>query len=222
MREDIIKDIRKRCRMAMNGIAAAGMRRRGLDYKLNFGLSIPRIRDLSKRYRADAELAGRLWKENTRELKILATLLYPIDMFSEDRAADWVSEISNQEIREQVCANLFQHLPYAGPIALVWANSPETETRTTGYWLLVRLFLIKKVGHTLFTDSLSSVWDDVISDDIFLRNASLSVLKHIGRQSKDIADQILYRLSVYREDNDPIKREAFNSIAFEFDYFFEE
>jgi len=222
MQEDIVKDIRKRCRMAMNGIVSASMRQRGLDYKLNFGLSIQQIKELSKRYQPDAELSEILWKENTRELKILATLLYPVDDFLENRAVEWVTEIPNQEIREQVCVNLFQNLHYAGPIALVWANSPEEEIRTTGYWLLVRLFLTKKVEQTIFTDLLASIWDDIISENTFLRNASLLVLKHIGRQSRDIADHILQQLSVYKDDNDLIKQEVFNSIAFEFDYFFEE
>jgi 3-methyladenine DNA glycosylase AlkD len=220
MQDDRIKDIRKRCRMTMNGIVSAGMRRRGLDYKLNFGLSVPQIRNLSKRYQPEAELAEMLWREDIRELKILATLLYPVDEFSRDRAADWVSEIPNQEIREQVCANLFQDLPYAGPIALEWADSSETEIATTGYWLLVRLFLAKKIGHILLTDSLSTVWEDIISEDIFLRNASLLALKHIGRQSEYLADFILRKLSIYRGDTDLIKREAFDSAAFEFDYFF--
>lgn len=221
MQEEILRDIRKRCLMAMNGIASASMRQRGLDYKLNFGLSIQQIKDLSKRYQPDVELAEILWRDNTRELKILAALLYPVESFTKEKADKWVSEISNQEIREQVCINLFQNLPYARSIALEWANSSEMEVRTTGYWLLVRLFLTKK-GEHIHTGSLSFVWDDIISEDTFLRNASLLGLKHIGRQSKDIADAILQKLSVYKDDKDLIKQEVFNSIAFEFDYFFQE
>ena len=89
MQEDIIKDIRKRCRMAMNGIVSTNMRQRGLDYKLNFGLSVQQIKDLAKRYQPDSELAETLWADNTRELKILATLLYPTDSFTKEKAYEW-------------------------------------------------------------------------------------------------------------------------------------
>lgn len=219
--EDIIRDIRKRCRMAMNGIASASMRQHGLEYKLNFGLSVQQIKDLAKRYNADADLAEALWKENTRELKILATLLYPAESFTESKAANWISEIPNQEIREQVCANLFQNLPFANQIAQDWAISSNTEIRTTGYWLLTRLFLIKK-AENISTENLSFIWDDVISENASLRRAALLALKHIGRQSKDTADNILQKLSAYKDDKNLIKQEAFNSIAFEFDYFFED
>jgi 3-methyladenine DNA glycosylase AlkD len=220
MDENIIQDIRKRCRMAMNGIVSTSMRRRGLNYKLNFGLSIQQIKDLSKRYQPDAALAEILWKEDTRELKILAALLYPTSSFTKEMADKWVCEIPNQEIREQLCANLFQNLPFANELVLTWENSAETEIRTTGYWLLARLFLTNKIGKAVHTDSLSFLWDDIISENIFLRNASLLALKHIVRQSEDIANQILQRLSVYKEDEDLIKQEAFNSMAFEFDYYF--
>lgn len=196
------------------------MRQRGLDYKVNFGLSVQQIKDLSKRYEPDVALAEALWAENTRELKILATLLYPVNSFTRELADIWVHEISNQEIREQICLNLFQNLPFANEIGLKWSNSTDEKIRTTGYWLLVRLF-ISKQNEIIITRQLSSIWQDIISEDMFLRNASLLLLKHIGRQSKEQANAILEELSVYKDDNNLIKQEAFNSVAFEFDYFWE-
>lgn len=218
--EDIIKDIRKRCRMAMNGIASTSMRQHGLEYKLNFGLSIQQIKDLAKRYQPDSELAEALWKENVRELKILATLLYPYESYTKLKAAEWVSEIPNQEIREQVCANLLQILSFANQIAQTWVSSSDTEIRITGYWLLARLFITKK-NEPITVDKLPFIWEDVISENIFIRKASLMALKYIGKQSKDIADSILLEVSIYKDDEDLLKQEVFNSIAFEFDYFFE-
>lgn len=206
--------------MAMNGIVSTNMRQRGLDYKLNFGLSVQQIKDLAKRYQPDLELAETLWADNTRELKILAPLLYPTDSFTKEKAGEWVLSIPNQEIREQVCANLLQNVTFAREIALEWAKSPVADVRATGYWLLARLFITKKT-EPVAVELISTIWDDVISEDIFLRNAALLTLKHTGRQSKDIADRILQKLSAYKDDEDLIKQEAFNSMAFEFDYFFE-
>lgn len=217
--QDALRDIRTKCRLAMNGIASTSMRERGLDYKLNFGLLQEQIKRIADEYEPNKELAEALWSEETRELKILATILYPINEFTEDIADKWASEIRLQEMREQICINLFQKLPIANKIALRWANDNTEEIRTTGYWLLVRLFVTKKadnkINHSFFNEF---IWTDIIANDLFRRNASLSVLKYLVRRSKEEADSILKRLSIYKNDPDPIKQEAYNSISFEIDF----
>ena len=218
--DDTLRDIRQQCRMAMNGVASTGMREKGLIYKLNFGLALKQIKDLTARYKKNAALAETLWHEGTRELKILATLLYPTDEFTAETANRWASELPNQEIREQVCLNLFQELEYAAPLAIDWANAENDSLRTTGYWLLARLFLAKKVKSHIVIDYLPQVWNDAASEDIFLRNAALLDLKHIGRQSEEEASVILDKLSAYKTDADPLKQEAYNSVAFEFEFYF--
>lgn len=219
--QDIIKDMRTRCRLAMNGVASTSMRQRGLTYKVNFGLNIQQIKDLSSRYQPDAALAATLWKEDTRELKILATLLYPVKDFNEEMANSWVTEIPNQEIREQVCLNLFQNLSYANQLALAWANSENEDIRATGYWLLTRLFLTKS-ANTVSTNVFSFILEDAVSNNTFIRNAALLALKQIGRQSREQANWILNKLSIYKEDANLINQEAYNSLNFEFEYYFEE
>ena len=46
--EEIIRDIRQRCRKAMNGIASTSMRQRGISYKVNFGLNIQQIKEFGQ------------------------------------------------------------------------------------------------------------------------------------------------------------------------------
>lgn len=218
--QQIIQDMRKRCRMAMNGVVSGSMRERGVTYKLNFGLILQQIKDIAIRYEQNAELAEALWKENTRELKILATHLYPKDAFNAEAANRWMNQIANQEIREQVCLNLFQNLPFADQLGIEWSNSNEEDSRTTGYWLLARLLLSKKITNGLTIEYFDKVWSDVASENIFLRNASLLVLKHIGRNSEEEANLILAKLNSYKDNLDPLKKEAYNSISFEFEFFF--
>jgi 3-methyladenine DNA glycosylase AlkD len=220
--ETIIQDIRKRCRMAMNGIASASMRNSGLNYKLNFGVSIQKIKEIASRYEANKDLAETLWLDGTRELKILATLLYPISQFDELTANRWVEQIPNQEIREQVCINLFQELPYADKIATAWVNNESAEIRTTGYWLLVRRMLTKKLNNNIDLDSLQFVWKDIISDEnTSLRNASNLFLRNLGRQSQAFANNILEYISSLKDSENPVQKEVFNSLSFEFEFYYD-
>lgn len=219
--DNILREIRQDCRQAMNGIVSTSMREYGLDYKLNFGLVIEQIKGLAVKYGANAELAERLWSESTRELKILATFTYPIEEFSAETANKWVKEIPNQEMREQVCFNLFQELDFADQLALDWMKNEDKNVRTTGYWLLARLLLTKKIKGELTTDYLGeNIWNDVISEDIFIRNASSLVLKHMVRKSKEEANVIFNKLLPYKSDDNLIKQEAFNAIAFEIDFMY--
>lgn len=217
--DEIIKDIRQRCRMAMNGIASTSMREHGLVYKLNFGLVIKQIKDLSERYDKSIDLAEALWKEETRELKILSTFLYPAEKLSAEKAYKLATEIANQEIREQLCLNLFQEVAFADQLGIEWSNSDDIEIRTTGYWLLVRLLLAKKFGGILSFDYFQFIWDDITSENIFLRNAASLVLKHIGRQSEDDAKAILEKIAIYRNSSNRLESEAYENISFEFDFF---
>lgn len=219
--DDILREIRQDCRQAMNGIVSTSMREYGMDYKLNFGLVIAQIKELAAKYGANAQLAERLWSETTRELKILATFVYPINEFKAETANKWVAEIPNQEMREQVCFNLFQELDFADQLALDWMKSEDEKIRTTGYWLLARLLLTKKVTGELTTEHLGNkIWVDVISEDIFIRNASSLVLKHMVRESKEEASIILNKLLPYKSEENLIKQEAFNAIAFEIDFMY--
>lgn len=218
MMEEIIRSIKRDCRLAMNGVVSTSMREYGLDYKLNFGLVNQQIKAIADKYGPSAPLADRLWQETTRELKLLATLIYPVDEFKKETAEEWVPNISNQEIREQVCLNLFQYLPYATELALDWSRREDAGIRATGYWLMARLLLAKKyVGELSIASLADYIWEDIISDDLFIRNASSLVLKYIVRLSKEEADAIMSKLAAYKEDEDLVKQEAYRGVAFEYE-----
>ena len=220
MQEEIIRDIRKRCRMAMNGIASASMRGYGLNYKLNFGVSIQKIKEIAARYESDRDLAEVLWLDGTRELKILATLLYPIDLFTIETANRWVAQIPNQEIREQICVNLFQTTDFADNIGIEWINSEDENVRSTGYWLIVRRLLTKAFNRTIQLDTFQYIWEDISSENTSLRNAATLFLKNAGKVTPQSADQILEKVIIFKDSENPIKKEIYDSLSFEFEFFY--
>ena len=44
---ETIKDIKGQFRLFMNGVASQSMREKGLDYKLNFGIELPRLKEIA-------------------------------------------------------------------------------------------------------------------------------------------------------------------------------
>jgi 3-methyladenine DNA glycosylase AlkD len=139
--QDTIREIKAQFRLFMNGVASHSMREKGLDYKLNFGIELPRLKEISLRYEKNHSLAGELWKENIRECKILATLLQPIETFLPEIADIWVEDIRQPEIAELLCMNLFQHLPYASTKAFQWMADEREYFQVCGFLTLARLFM---------------------------------------------------------------------------------
>jgi len=219
--EEIIRDIRKHCRMAMNGVVSTSMRERGLVYKLNFGVSLSRIKDIARLYTPNKELVEKLWMEDVRELKILATLLFPIDEVNEDIANVWMAQIPNQEIREQICLNMFSKLDFADRLAKDWTGSESESVRITGYWLLARLLILKNERIDICSDMYPYIYKDIKSEDIFFRNAALLALKNLGRISIAEANHIISKISLFRNSDDVLEREIYESLKFEFDFYFE-
>ena len=95
-----LKDIKTQLRLSMNGAVSQSMREKGLVYKLNFGVELPRIKGIAAGYEKDHSLAQALWKEDIRECKILAGLLQPVESFLPEIADIWVEDIRNIEIAE--------------------------------------------------------------------------------------------------------------------------
>lgn len=140
--EDIqekLRDIKAQFRAAMNGVASAQMRQGGLNYRVNFGIELPRLREIACDYQPQHELAQALWNENVRESKILAGILMPVERFYPEVADIWVEQIPNQEIAELTVMNLFVRLPYASQSAFRWIAQSQEIVQVCGFLLLTRL-----------------------------------------------------------------------------------
>ncbi len=162
--QDKIKEIKLSFRVMMDGVVAGSMRDKGIDYRLNWGVTLPRLqahaeelkRDLSlsdsqQNYQQDGQehdnpftaydLAIALWKENVRECKILATLLMPPEKMLPEVCDIWMEQISSQEIAEQAAFNLWQYLPYAPAKAYQWIADEREYYQLCGFHVLSRLFM---------------------------------------------------------------------------------
>lgn len=134
------KEIRQSFRLLMNGVTSQSMREKGVDYRINWGASLPHLREMAAEYKPNKELAITLWKDNVRECKIIATLLMPRDQFDEELAMQWIDQTKTQEIAEIATMNIYQYLPYAYNMALSLIGSKEDIKQIHGYNILARVF----------------------------------------------------------------------------------
>ena len=136
-----VKDIKQSFRLVMDGAVSKSMRDKGVDYKLNWGVTLPRLYEMAAELGKDYDLAIALWKENVRECKILATLIMPADVMLPEVCDIWMEQVTSQEIAEQAAFNLWQHLPYAPDKAYQWIASDKEYYQLCGFHVLTRLFM---------------------------------------------------------------------------------
>lgn len=138
--QDTLKQIKRSFHTRMNGVASQSMRQKGLDYKVNWGVALPHLREMAAEYQPSYSLAVELWKENIRECKILATMLMPPAEMPEQLVELWMEQTKSQEIAEMAVFNLYQHLDYAPQMAFRWIASDDSIHQLSGYQLLACLF----------------------------------------------------------------------------------
>ena len=142
-----LRYIKTGLRGVMNGTVSQSMRDKGLNYKVIFGVELHRLQGMAEELPHTAELAAALWKENIRECRILATMLYPVEDYFEDLADLWVEQMNFTEEAECTVMYLFQHLPFASQKAFEWIAREEQMFQLCG-WLLMGRLLMKGMAPT--------------------------------------------------------------------------
>lgn len=213
----------------MNGVISTSMRQKGMNYKLIFGVPIPEIKRMAATHEPDAELARALWKEDVREMKILATLLFPAGSMTQEEALAWMREIPYPEIAEQCCNNLFPTVEQPDQLALKFlADKKSPFGRMCGFLLWAQLFkknlaveksrveaFLAECTCTMHPDveagATASSWQE--------KQAAIQALKFFGRLSPANAQEAL---SVIAEDRQPETEELkayYDDLQFEFAYY---
>jgi 3-methyladenine DNA glycosylase AlkD len=141
MIEEQIKEIKRSFRQMMDGAVAQSMREKGVDYHLNWGATLPRLRAKADEIGPNYDLAIALWKENVRECKILATMIMPPKEVLPEVIDIWMEQTPTQEIAEQAAFNLYQYLPFAPEKAYTWIAYDKPLFQLCGFHILTRLFM---------------------------------------------------------------------------------
>jgi Predicted DNA alkylation repair enzyme len=218
--DERLKEIRTRLRLSMNGVVSTSMREKGIVYKLNFGVSLSKIKEIAADFERDATFAKRLWNEDVRELKIIATLLYPHSEFSKEEAELWIKDVRYIEIAEQINTNLLQNLSYANELAASWITNEEEFTQVIGFLLYSRLFLNgykeNEQQATILLEVAKRILDKGVSR---CQRAAILALKRFGRQNKANADAVLNFIADYKQSTSAEKQEFYDDLCFEFEYY---
>ena len=195
-----VKEIKQSFRQMMDGAVAKSMRDKGVDYRLNWGATLPRLRAKADELGPNYSLAIALFKENVRECKILATMVMPPNEVLPEVIDIWMEQITTQEIAEQTAFNLFQYLPYAPEKAYTWMASEKPLYQLCGFHILSRLFMNKQEPNER---GINEFIDQAIvalqGDSLMVRKAAMSAVQRfaeLGLVYERIAKSALKRANL--------------------------
>ena len=183
-----LRTIKAELRSAMNGVAAARIRESGMNYKLTFGVELPRLQAIAAEFEPDTHLAQALWHEDIRECKLLATMLYPTEAFSEELADIWTDTLCMEqaEVAQVLVMNLLAKQPYASEKAFEWIASERPMHQLLGFLLITRLLM---QGATLSPSAEDEFLDQaavtIHAPQLAVQKAVQNALLRFGEASDD-------------------------------------
>lgn len=112
-----------RMRKQMNGAVADAMYYYGQNYGLNYGVSLPTIREIASIEGKDHSLAQYLYKQQVRELRLAALHIADPAHFSCEEASTWAEGVINSEVAEEMAFAVLSLSPHLAAIFNTWSSS---------------------------------------------------------------------------------------------------
>lgn len=168
----------------MNGVVSTLQRRQGLDYKINFGVEIPRIKGIASDYDQNKELAQALWKENIRECRMLAIFLMPSREFTPEDADEWIKNVTFTELADHLAMQLLCNITDAVTHAIEWCKEDDQLKSYCGYMTLSHLLrkgtiLSREQEESFLQAADNTLKEGCTANSVTRRCAGNTILKYI-------------------------------------------
>lgn len=182
---DLSRKIIKKIKIHQDGEVSSKMKRNGIVYKINYGVSIIYLRKIAQQYANNTKLALRLWSSDIREAKIIAILIAnPVDKEITDNLHRMVNEIEHFEIAELFGNKIISNLPNC----ISWClKSIESENLfvNCAAWVALATYVQDKKEITKQDWNLFSKYISSGNNNIFIVKSKARFLRMLSRLSKD-------------------------------------
>lgn len=169
-----------RLKREKNGVVTDAMRDRGVEYGMNYGVSIPVIRRIARGYSPDHELAMFLFRQDVRELKLAAVYVDDPSMVTREQVEEWERGLANSELAEHVSMFLFSASPMAYDIALRWLGSDDSFLNKGGLHIAGRMAFSGRLTETEAEGLLPLVESVVTAAKPYIHNAAIYALRNLA------------------------------------------
>lgn len=185
-----------------NGQVSETMLDMGIMYKVNYGVSLATIRELSRPYGPDHALAEMLYQHDSREAKIAASLVEDPNSVTREQMEQWSADFINSELVEQVCVNLFQKVEFSLAKSFEWCLTDNLYLKMAGYLLAGYAARIKEYRNSQLLSYFDNIEEDAPNSAVYLRNAIAFCLREIALRNSECKLEVYSFLSKLESTGD--------------------
>lgn len=173
----------------MDGETSSHQREMGLDYGINFGVNLLRLREMAQTLPKEQELANLMWSKNVREMKLLSLMLRNPEELSIEQALLLSAEVETLEVGEQLVFRLLRFVPFASKLLSQLFSKryvPSTPPAIVPYLLLNHLSSDERLTVDLFEELKPMIVEDFSAPDFYLPTIIYNALQRLVYDRPDI------------------------------------
>lgn len=180
-----VKDVIKKLEELSKPEEVEGMAKFGISPKRTYGIRMPVLKSIAKECGKSHELATELWEIDTRETRIIASLVDIPDFVSSEQMDNWTNEFDYWEICDQCCINLFRKTPFAYDKIYEWSKNDKEFVKRAGFALISTLAVHdKKKDNETFEKLLILAKNEATDERNYVKKAVNWALRQIGKRNK--------------------------------------
>lgn len=183
------------------------MAKYGITPERAYGVKIPVLRDIAKRAGRDHALALRLWNTDTRETRILASMIAEPAKSTPELLDAWAEQFTYWEICDACCMNLFEKTPFSYDKAFEWSAREEEGVKRAGFVMMARLAVSdKKAPNKKFEAFLPIIEREAADPRNMVKKGVNWALRQIGKRSHALNKKAVAAAEKLRTSKSPAAR----------------
>lgn len=210
-----VNQIKRIIRGSMNGVTVESMEQKGIHYKENYGVALPRLQEIAKQYEPNLQLATQLWFLGIRESMIVGSLLVPINEITTEMAIKWCEQIPTNELSEIAAMTLFSRLPNAPNLIEKLVN------HTSEFVFLTSIATATRITEQLsdkLIEQLVARYNDAKDSTFTVAQAMATLLSRVASDQQTRLALVGNLTSQFAEREAPYARFIFEYVTKELEY----
>lgn len=183
------------------------MKKYGIRFKKAYGVKIPIIKELAKKYKPNHDLALFLWDTKIHELMLLAIFIDDYNKVNSRQMDKWVRNFESWDICDQCCSNLFDKTPYVLDKIYKWSKSKYEFVKRAGFVLMAAITVHdKNIDDKKLMKFFPLIEKEAKDERNFVKKAVNWALKQLGKRNKVLFNEaIKTAIRIQKQDSKSAK-----------------
>lgn len=179
-------------RKQMNGAVLDTFRYYGAKYGMNYGVAIHSIRDMAVEVGTDHDLAKFLYRQQVRELQIIALWIADAEQLTGSELDFWREGIVNSELAEQAAQGLLCNVGDIDSLVTAWCRG---ENSLVAYAALLAAARNKNISDSAIQTSVVEVVT-LNTNNHLVAQGAVALLASVIASNRELVASILEQLPV--------------------------